>query len=84
MGEDENLNDDDSTENVTEIYNFLKLIDLECFTNSFIKNGFDDLSMIKEQIRSSSPITDYNLKEIGIFQAGFRARILIKLEEGDT
>ena len=79
-----NLNVENLTENTAEIHNFLKSIDLESYTNSFVKNGFDDFNIIKDQMRSNSPITNKNLKEIGIFQAGFRARILIKIEEGNS
>ncbi len=70
------------SENSKEVFNFLRSIDLDGFTNSFIKNGFDDLSILKDQMKSNSPVSDENLKEIGILQAGLRARILIKLEEG--
>jgi hypothetical protein len=72
------------SENVREVYNFLKSIELECFTPNFVKNGFDDLIIMKEQMKSNSPITEHNLKEIGIKQPGFRAKILIKLEEGNN
>jgi len=79
--EGEQYNEESMSENVKEIFNFLKSIELEYFTHNFVKNGFDELNIIKEQMKSSSPITDQNLKEIGIKQAGLRARILIKLEE---
>ena len=70
------------SENVKEIYNFLKLVEVEFFTPNFIKNGFDDLNIMKEQMKSNAPITDQNLKDIAIKEPGLRARILIKLEEG--
>ena len=78
-----NLKDINFSENYIEIYNLLKSINLHSFTDAFVKNGFDDLNIIKEQMMSNSPITDSNLKKIGIIQAGYRARILIKLEEGN-
>jgi hypothetical protein len=71
-----------STEAMKEINFFLKEIELEFYTPYFIKNGFDDLKLIVEQMKSDMAITDDNLKDIGINLPGHRAKILIKLEEG--
>ena len=79
--EDDEDNEDYS-EIAKEIYNFLKIIDLEHLTCHLFNNGFDDLSLMVDQMKSSSPITHENLKNIGILQAGQRAKILMKLEEG--
>jgi hypothetical protein len=49
----------------------------------FIKNGFDDLSLLLEQMKTDNAITDDNLREIGISKPGHRAKILIRLEEGN-
>ena len=73
---------EDYSEVAKEIYNFLKIIDLEDLTGHFVKNGFDDLSLMVEQMKSNSPMTHENLKNIGIKQVGQRCKILMKLEEG--
>ena len=52
------------------------------YTKYFIKNGFDDLNFILEQMKNGYGLTDENLQEIGIIHPGVRAKILIKLEEG--
>ncbi len=78
--EDEDI--EDYSEVAKEIYNFLKIIDLEHLTGTLYKNGFDDLNLMVEQMKSSSPITQENLKKIGINSPGHRGKILMKLEEG--
>jgi len=70
-----------NSEYYKEIYNFLKEINLEDYTMNFIKNGFDDLNLLINQIKSELAINDTNLKDIGIALLGDRAKILIKLEE---
>lgn len=65
-----------------EIHSFLKILDLERYTPLFIKNGYDDLTLILDQMKSDMSITDDDLCEIGINLPGHRAKILIKLEEG--
>jgi len=84
---DESCFDDDKNEDYSEtakeIYNFLKSIELEYLTGILYSNGFDDLSLLIDQMKSSCPITNENLKNIGIVKPGHRAKILIKLEEGN-
>jgi hypothetical protein len=70
-----------STEAMKEIDTFLKSMELEKYTATFIKHGFDDLNMIVDQMKSETAITDKNLKDIGIALPGHRAKILLKLEE---
>lgn len=59
-------------------------MNLEVYTPLFIKSGFDDLSLLIEQMRGDTSITDKNLKDIGIELPGHRAKILINLEDGKT
>ena len=70
------------TENSKELYNFLNKLELEKYTKFFIKNGFDDINVIREQMKNGYGLTDENLQEIGLNIPGDRAKILIKLEEG--
>ena len=51
------------------------------YTNKFIVNGFDDLNVLLILTQSGIAITNQNLKDIGIINAGDRAKILIHLEE---
>ena len=86
-------NEPDDTRDVTinynenpmhkELHEFLCSISLGRLTKVFVSNGFDDLSLMIEQMskHSKDPITDQNLKEIGVKLPGHRARILVKLEE---
>jgi hypothetical protein len=64
-----------------EIYEFLKSIDMELYYRLFIKNGFDDYSLLVEHMKGDMAITDCNLHDIGITLPGHRAKILLKLEE---
>jgi len=73
-----------NSESYKEISAFLKQINLEHFTMNFLKNGFDDLNLLVNQIKSDLAINDLNLKEIGISTPGDRAKILIKLEQGNS
>ena len=70
------------TENSKELFNFLNKLELEKYTKFFIKNGFDDLNVIRDQMKNGYGLTDENLQEIGLNIPGVRAKILIKLEEG--
>ncbi len=64
------------------MYNFLKGLDLENLVNILVKNGFDDVSMMIDQMKSNHPITHDNFRKIGLSLPGQRAKILMKLEEG--
>lgn len=68
--------------NKTELINFFSEINLPTmYAHKFIENGFDDLNIILSLTKTSIAITNKNLKDIGIFNAGHRAKILIHLEE---
>jgi hypothetical protein len=54
---------------------------MEIYTNLFLKNGFDDLNLLLDGMKEDITISDDNLREIGIYRPGHRARILLKLEE---
>lgn len=64
-----------------DLFTFLKGIEMEEYTNQFFNEGFDDIKLILNQMKSGFGITDANLKEVGITKAGDRARILIRLQE---
>lgn len=70
-----------NSEPYKEINSFLRLINLEEYTLNFIKNGFDDLNLLINQMKSDGAVNDANLKDIGICLPGSRAKILIKLED---
>ena len=68
--------------NKTELINFFTEINLpKIYADKFIENGFDDLDVILTLTKTSITITNQNLKDIGIKNAGHRAQILIHLEE---
>lgn len=64
-----------------DLFSFLKEIEMEEYTNQFFNEGFDDIKLILNQMKSGFGITDANLKEVGIVKPGDRARILIRLQE---
>ena len=64
-----------------DLFSFLKEIEMEEYTNQFFNEGFDDIKLILNQMKSGFGITDGNLKEVGIMKPGDRARILIRLQE---
>jgi len=66
-----------------ELNDFLAKIELSKYTKCFIRSGFDDLSLMVDQVakNSNNPMTDINLKDIGINLPGHRGRIFVKLEE---
>jgi len=68
-------------ENENEIlYEYLSQINLEKYTSLLIKEGFDDITMLIEQMKGKKPIMDIDLKKIGILKSGDRAKILIKFQ----
>ena len=68
--------------NKTELMTFFSEINLPTiYAEKFIENGFDDLNIILSLTKTSIAITNQNLKDIGILNAGHRAQILIHLEE---
>ena len=70
-----------STNDSSSLYLFLSDIKMEKYLNNLQDNGFDDVNLLIYQARTENPITDLQLKEVGIKNMGDRARILIKLEE---
>ena len=68
-------------ENENEIlYEYLSQINMEKYTSLLIKEGFDDITMLIEQMKGKKPIMDIDLKKIGILKSGDRAKILIKFQ----
>ncbi len=66
-------------ENEEEILTeYLSQIHMEKYAPLLIKEGFDDINMIIEQMKGKKAILDNDLKIIGILNAGDRAKILIK------
>ena len=64
------------------LIDFLQKIKMEKYANNLINNGFDDIQLIIEQTKGNFlGISDDDLKEAGIFPAGDRAKILIKIQE---
>ena len=63
------------------LYHFLSKIKMEKYFHKLQQNGFDDINLLISQTKTESPITDLQLKEIGIDNLGDRTRILIRLEE---
>ena len=61
--------------------NFLSQINMEKYYNILKINGFDNINLLIEQMKSDSPIKDSELKNSGIKIPGDRAKILIRLEE---
>ena len=64
-----------------ELYNFLQKIEMEQYIDLFINEGFDDINLVIKQMKKGNPITDDNLREMGIERAGDRAKILIRIQE---
>ena len=63
------------------LYNFLLKIEMEQYTDILIKEGFDDIDLVINQMKTGNPINDDILREIGIERPGDRAKILIRIQE---
>ena len=61
--------------------NFLSQINLQKYYSILKSNGFDNINLLIEQMKTNIPIKDLELKKSGINKAGDRAKILIRLEE---
>ena len=61
--------------------NFLSQINMQNYYMNLKLNGFDNINLLIEQMKSESPIKDSELKKAGIIIPGDRAKILIRLEE---
>ena len=64
-----------------KLLQFLKEIGMSNYSSILISEGFDDIDLILKQMNEGFPALDDTLKEIGIKQAGDRAKILIRLQE---
>lgn len=60
-----------------DLYNKLKEINMEKYTDLLVNEGFDDLKLF---INETKYLNDSHLKLIGITKPGHRAKILIKIE----
>ena len=60
---------------------FLSEIKLEKYYNIMNSNGFEDIQLLIDEIKSGIGVTDSQLKEAGIDLPGDRAKILIRLQE---
>ena len=61
--------------------NFLMQINMQKYYTILKMNGFDNINLLIEQMRTNIPIKDSELKNAGIDIPGDRAKILIRLEE---
>ena len=61
--------------------NFLSQINLQKYFSILKINGFDNINLLIEQMKTNVPIKDSELKKAGIKIPGDRAKILIRLEE---
>lgn len=61
--------------------NFLTQLNLQKYYTILKLNGFDNISLLIEQMKTNMPIRDSELKKSGIKIPGDRAKILIRLEE---
>ena len=75
---------DSYIQNNLSLYHFLSKIKMEKYFNRLLNNGFDDVNLLISQTKTENPITDKQLKEIGIDLIGDRARILVRLEENSN
>jgi len=66
------------------LYQWLSSVRLEFLFEPLHDNGYDELRIILEQMKSNFPISLENLKEIGISKPGHRKRLLALLEEETT
>ena len=78
---DEKKLDKEIKDNKEKLYNFLLKIEMEQYTDILIKEGFDDIDLVINQMKTGNPINDDILREIGIERPGDRAKILIRIQE---
>lgn len=65
-----------------QIIKFFSEINLpSVYATKFIENGFDNLNILIKMTKNGIAINNQNLIDIGIYNAGDRAKILIHLEE---
>lgn len=63
------------------IYNWLEKNHLEDYYELLVDAGYDDIQGMISQMNGPMPISDRNLKDIGVAKPGHRRYMLIKLEE---
>lgn len=68
------------TERNPELHNFLIRFRLDELFCPLICAGYDDLDQLVFQMRTSMPITEQSLKEIGVNKQGMRKRLLLALD----
>lgn len=66
---------------MSSLYSWLALVRLEVLFDGLMQAGYDDLEVLKRQMRSGKPLSVEELKRIGIRKAGHRLRLLACLEE---
>jgi len=79
--EKEKINKNNIKDTKKDLYDFLKKIEMEEYNELLIKEGFDDINLVINQMKNGNPINDDILKEIGINRPGDRAKILIRIQE---
>ena len=79
--EKEKINKNNIKDTKKDLYDFLKKIEMEGYNELLIKEGFDDINLVINQMKNGNPINDDILKEIGINRPGDRAKILIRIQE---
>ncbi|CAG9327764.1 unnamed protein product [Blepharisma stoltei] len=68
-------------ENKPQMYNWLVMTKLDELFDVLLNAGYDDIKQMCEQMRSSMPLNDEILKEIGVKKPGLRKRLLAALDE---
>ncbi|OMJ81487.1 hypothetical protein SteCoe_18055 [Stentor coeruleus] len=63
------------------IYNWLEKYHLEDYYELLVEAGYDDIKVMISQMNGPMPISDRDLKDIGITKPGHRRYMIIKLEE---
>ena len=75
-----NTNNNSLPNQERELLDYLTNIHLEQYTSLLIKEGFDDVDMLINQMKGKKALCDPDLKKVGITNPGHRARLLIKLQ----
>ena len=63
------------------IYAWLEKIHLEDYYEILVDAGYDDIQVMVQQMNGPMPISDRNLREIGISKPGHRRYLLVNLEQ---
>lgn len=70
----------DNEQSKGSLYRWLSGNRLDNLYEPLVKNGFDDIGMMKEQMDSCNPITESMLEQVGISKPGHRLRLIALLE----